>query len=72
MNTLAGSQSLLGQVFDIPSMATSPFNERLAELHRLFPSKAAGPVVVVEHETCQDVEHLDMRLHEIIHQDGEG
>ncbi|GAA6058258.1 hypothetical protein JCM3770_006084 [Rhodotorula araucariae] len=75
-------------VFDIPSLASQPFESRLAYLAQLFPRanpatptspNAAklnppeeGIVRVVEHEVCAGWEHLELRLDEVKAQGGEG
>ncbi|BGP42545.1 hypothetical protein JCM10449v2_006557 [Rhodotorula kratochvilovae] len=75
-------------VFDIPSLASQPFELRLSALTELFPradpatstSESAaelnpreeGVVRVVEHEMCEGWEHLERRLGEVRAQGGEG
>lgn len=60
------------QVFDMPCLGSKPFTERLAKLHEIFPPGSPGPVIVVEHEACKNLEHLQTRLNDIIHEDAEG
>lgn len=56
----------------MPCLGSKPFTERLAKLHEIFPPGSPGPVIVVEHEACKDLEHLQTRLNDIIHEDAEG
>jgi len=63
------------QVFDIPSKADEPFEDRIEFLKKLFGkdgSHASEFVVVVEHEQAKDRQHVLDKLKEVESLGGEG
>ncbi|KAF8545455.1 hypothetical protein BDD12DRAFT_800512 [Trichophaea hybrida] len=65
--------SVTYQVFDVPSMADAPFEDRLEWLTTKFSGKGAIRwVSVVEHEVCASRKHLFERLDEVCDAGGEG
>ncbi|KAH8824214.1 DNA ligase [Flagelloscypha sp. PMI_526] len=62
-------------IFDIPSSASLPFEERMDKLKELFGSGgefACPEVVIVEHEEAKDKDHVLEKLKEIEGLGGEG
>jgi len=62
------------QVFDVPTMADEPFEERLKWLKRRFDGgkDAIRWVHVLPHEVCKSKKHLMDRLDEVCAKKGEG
>lgn len=63
------------QIFDIPSSGSKPFEDRIAELKKLFGpggSHECKEVVVVEHEKAEGRDHVLGKLKEIEDLGGEG
>jgi len=62
------------QVFDVPTMADEPFEERLKWLRRRFDGgkDAIRWVHVLQHEVCRSKKHLMDRLDEVCAKKGEG
>lgn len=63
------------KIFDIPSMASQPFEERIEYLKKMFGPEgeyASDKVVIVEHELATSKEHVLDKLKEIETLGGEG
>jgi DNA ligase-1 len=65
--------SVTYQIFDVPSMADAPFEDRLEWLSNKFSGKGAIRwISIVDHEVCTSREHLFERLDEVCDAGGEG
>lgn len=65
--------SVTYQIFDVPSMADAPFEDRLEWLSKKFSGKdAIRWISIVDHEVCTSREHLFERLDEVCDAGGEG
>ncbi|EPQ60269.1 DNA ligase/mRNA capping enzyme [Gloeophyllum trabeum ATCC 11539] len=68
-------ENITFQVFDVPSMGTQPFEDRIAYLTRTFGAggtHACKEVVVVHHERAESREHVLRRLKAVEKEGGEG
>ena len=63
------------QIFDIPSLAEKPFEERVEKLESMFGEDGkhkSDKIVIVKHEEVKDRQHVLDKLREIEALGGEG
>eukprot|EP00050_Salpingoeca_kvevrii_P003929 m.237694 g.237694 ORF g.237694 m.237694 type:complete len:311 (-) comp10910_c0_seq1:225-1157(-) len=64
--------SVTYQIFDIPSLGTSPFEDRITEIKSIVSAASAAHICAVEHSKCTGREHLADELDKVHKAGGEG
>jgi DNA ligase 1 len=65
-------KKLVYKVFDIPSEGAKPFEQRMAQLNKMFPNGSHPYVEVVEQTLCKGKEQVDKELERVQNLGGEG